>query len=98
MKTSMVPIVLLVLAGAAFGQAADAGKFYPPQGWTVAKQPNGTVAVQAPGVAAGKTCARGAAPSGTGSSSCAEVSLIGPAFPYSSGTASIATCCKGGGA
>ena len=57
MKTSMVPIVLLVLVQGAFGQAADAGKFYPPEGWTVAKQPNGTVAVRAPGVAADRTCA-----------------------------------------
>ena len=57
MKTTLVPILLLALTQSAPARAADEGKFYPPEGWTVAKQPNGTVAVQAPGAPAGKTCA-----------------------------------------
>ena len=57
MKTSLLLIVLLVIVLPASVRAADEGRFYPPEGWTVAKQPNGTVAVQAPGVPAGKTCA-----------------------------------------
>ena len=55
MKTILATVVLLALTRSAL--AADEGKFYPPEGWTVAQQPNGTVAVQAPGMPAGKTCA-----------------------------------------
>jgi hypothetical protein len=56
MKTIPVAVVLLALAHAAAARAADEARFYPPEGWTVARQPNGTVAVQPPGVPAGKTC------------------------------------------
>jgi hypothetical protein len=56
MKASVAAIVLLALMGSAAAVAADEAKFYPPDGWTVAKQPDGTAAVQPPGVPAGKTC------------------------------------------
>src|SRR5687767_12046698 len=55
MKTSLFPIVLLVLVASVPAQAADEAKFYPPEGWAVGKQANGTT-VQPPGVPAGKTC------------------------------------------
>ena len=57
MKPTLVPIVLLALIQSAPARAADEAKFYPPEGWTVGKQPDGTPAVLAPGVPAGKTCA-----------------------------------------
>lgn len=57
MKTIPVVVVLLALTRLVSAGAADEAKFYPPDGWTVARQPNGTVAVQAPGVPAPKTCA-----------------------------------------
>jgi hypothetical protein len=57
MKTTVVPIVLLALLPSTAARAADEAKFYPPAGWTVGKQPDGTPAVQPPGVPAGKTCA-----------------------------------------
>ena len=57
MKTIPATIVLLALVQTGSARAADEAKFYPPDGWAVAKQPNGMVAVQAPGVPAGKTCA-----------------------------------------
>src|SRR3954451_8426183 len=47
--------VMLLITDAAHA-AADDAKFYPPQEWTVAKQPNGSVEVQPPGVPAGETC------------------------------------------
>jgi hypothetical protein len=47
---------IVMLAVASFVRAADDAKFYPPQDWTIAKQPNGSVEVQPPGVPAGKTC------------------------------------------
>jgi len=47
-------IVTLVVAKSVV--AADDAKFYPPQDWAVAKQPNGSVEVQPPGVPVGKTC------------------------------------------
>src|SRR5688572_21447247 len=57
MKTSLFPIVLLALAAStpAPVRAADEAKFYPPEGWAVGKQANGTT-VQPPGIPAGKTC------------------------------------------
>jgi hypothetical protein len=57
MRTSLVPIALLALIQSTAARAADEARFHPPEDWTVAKQPDGTVAVQAPGVRAGKTCA-----------------------------------------
>lgn len=57
MKTILVPILLLTLIQSAFARASNEAKFYPPAGWTVGKQPDGTPAVQPPGVPAGKTCA-----------------------------------------
>ena len=48
-------IVMLLVAHAAWA-AADEAKFYPPRDWTVAKQANGSVEVQPPGVPAGATC------------------------------------------
>src|SRR5687768_4919148 len=57
MKPIVSAIVLLALTRPAPARAADEAKFYPPEGWTVARQPNGTIAVQAPDVPAGKTCA-----------------------------------------
>src|SRR5688572_14897176 len=55
MKTSLVPIVWLVLMASAPARAADEGKFYPPEGWNVGKHEKGTT-VQPPGVPAGKSC------------------------------------------
>ena len=46
--------MMLLIANTVY--AADEAKFFPPQDWTVAKQPNGSVEVQPPGVPAGKTC------------------------------------------
>jgi hypothetical protein len=57
MKPTRAAIAILALTLSAPARAADEGRFYPPDGWSIAKQPNGTVAVQAPGVPAGKTCA-----------------------------------------
>jgi hypothetical protein len=59
MKTTLVPIALLALVRvtAPAAGAADEARFHPPESWTVARQADGTVAVQAPGVRAGKTCA-----------------------------------------
>jgi hypothetical protein len=57
MKPTLVAAGVMVLALAELVRAADAAKFYPPEGWTVAKQPDGNVAVQPPAVPAGKTCA-----------------------------------------
>ena len=48
--------VVVVLALSEVVRAADEARFYPPQGWTVTKQPNGTAMIQPPGVPAGKTC------------------------------------------
>ena len=45
-------VVMIALANSA--RAADDAKFYPPQGWAVAKQANGTRAVQPPGSQPGK--------------------------------------------
>jgi len=47
-------VVIFTLAAAA--RAADDAKFYPPQGWAVAKQPDGTTAIQPPGSQPGKSC------------------------------------------
>jgi hypothetical protein len=54
MKPTLAAIVLLALIDAA--QAADEARFYPPAGWSVARQPNGTATLQPSGAATGKTC------------------------------------------
>jgi len=56
MMPTRASIVLLALTLSAPARAADEGKFYPPQGWAVARQQNGSIAVQAPDVPTGKTC------------------------------------------
>jgi len=55
-KPSLIAAGVVVLALSELAHAADEARFYPPQGWTVAKQPNGTAMIQPPGVPAGKTC------------------------------------------
>jgi hypothetical protein len=58
MKRTFVAAGVVVLALSELARAAaDEAKFYPPPGWAVAKQPDGNVVVQPPGVPAGKTCA-----------------------------------------
>jgi hypothetical protein len=57
MKPTLVAAGVVVLAITELGRAANEARFYPPQGWTIAKQPDGSAAVQPPEVPAGKTCA-----------------------------------------
>ena len=60
MKPTLIAAgVVFVLALSESARAADEARFYPPEGWTVVKQPdaaNATAIVQAPAVPAGKTC------------------------------------------
>src|SRR5688572_20458085 len=55
MKPALVATIVMLVIGTP-ARAADDPKFYPPSDWTVAKQPNGSVEVQPPGVPAGKSC------------------------------------------
>lgn len=57
MKPTLAAIVVVFALAAAARAADEDAKFHPPQGWTVAKQANGSVMVQPADVAAGKTCA-----------------------------------------
>ena len=55
-KPTLLAAGVVVLALSELVRAADEARFYPPRGWTIAKQPNGTAMIQPPGVPAGKTC------------------------------------------
>src|SRR5687768_9869276 len=55
MKPAVAAVIVIFVVASAV-RAADEAKFYPPQGWTVTKQPNGSVEVQPSDVPAGKTC------------------------------------------
>jgi hypothetical protein len=55
-KPSLIAAGVVVLALSELVRGADEARFYPPQGWTVAKQPNAAAIVQPPDVPAGKTC------------------------------------------
>jgi len=55
MKPTLAATIMMLLVANAL-HAADDAKFHPPQEWTVAKQADGSVGVQPPGVPAGKTC------------------------------------------
>jgi len=54
--TLIASVVVLAVARTASAAGVDA-RFHPPEGWTVAKQPDGSAAIQPPGVPSGKTCA-----------------------------------------
>jgi len=57
-KPSLLAAGVVVLALSECVRATgEPARFYPPQGWTIAKQPDGTATIQPPAVPAGKTCA-----------------------------------------
>ncbi len=55
--TTLAVLAMALLLALALGVEAEDVRFRPPQGWVQAKQANGSVALQPPDVAPGKSCA-----------------------------------------